>query len=55
MGELTTVVDTSVLTAAGIGELRMQGGWAISAVAVGELEAGVLLAEDPAAGGACGG
>lgn len=48
MGELTTVVDTSVLIAAGIGELRMQGGWAVSAVAVGELGAGVLLADDPA-------
>jgi len=45
--ELTTLVDTSVLIAAGAA-LEMEGSWAVSAVAIGELDAGVLLAEDPA-------
>jgi len=46
MGELSTLVDTSVLIgrAAGLGSAG-DGGWAVSAVAIGELHAGVLLAE----------
>lgn len=49
MGELTTLVDTSVLIGAGGAPgLQMEGGWAVSAIAVGELHAGVLLAADPA-------
>lgn len=49
MDELTTLVDTSVLIGAG-GDpsYHTEGGWAVSAVAVGELDAGVLLAADPA-------
>lgn len=46
MGELTTLVDTSVLVAMrGAGAMDFEGGWAVSAVTVGELEAGVLLAK----------
>ena len=49
MDELTTLVDTSVLIGVGgIPDLRMDGGWAVSAIAVGELDSGVLLATDPA-------
>jgi predicted nucleic acid-binding protein len=49
MVELTTLVDTSVLVGAnGAGEMQLDSGWAVSAVAVGELDAGVLLAVDPA-------
>jgi predicted nucleic acid-binding protein len=45
---LTTLVDTSVLIGgAWVADLRMEGGWAVSAVAVGELDAGVLMASDP--------
>lgn len=29
-------------------DLEMEGGWAVSAISVGELDAGVLLASDPA-------
>jgi predicted nucleic acid-binding protein len=49
VGELSTLVDTSVLirrrSAPGVEE---EGAWAASAVSVGELEAGVLLASEPA-------
>jgi predicted nucleic acid-binding protein len=49
MAELTTLVDTSVLVGAkGAGEMQLDSGWAVSAIAVGELDAGVLLAVDPA-------
>jgi predicted nucleic acid-binding protein len=49
MVELTTLVDTSVLVGArGAGEMQLDSGWAVSAIAVGELNAGVLLAVDPA-------
>jgi predicted nucleic acid-binding protein len=48
MVTLTTLVDTSVLIGErGTADLQMEGGWAVSAVAVGELNAGVLLAADP--------
>jgi len=49
LGELTTLVDTSVLIGAeGVPGLQMEGGWGVSVIAVGELDAGVLLATDPA-------
>jgi predicted nucleic acid-binding protein len=49
MVELTTLVDTSVLLSAKGGpDIQPDGGWAVSAIAVGELDAGVLLATDPA-------
>jgi predicted nucleic acid-binding protein len=49
MVELTTLVDTSVLVGVqGAADVQLDGGWAVSAVAVGELDAGVLLATDPA-------
>lgn len=35
--------------AASVSHAQVEGGWAISAVSVGELEAGVLTARDPAA------
>jgi len=45
MGELTSLVDTSVLIGAlGAVEAARQGTWAVSVVTVGELHAGVLLA-----------
>ena len=48
MVELTTLVDTSVLIgAADTVEPQIEGGWAVSAIAVGELHAGVLMAADP--------
>ncbi len=44
MGALSTLVDTSVLVAGGAaGAVDFEGGWAVSAITVGELEAGVLL------------
>jgi predicted nucleic acid-binding protein len=44
---LSTLVDTSVLVGAGVlAGLEVEGGWAVSAVSVGELHAGVLLAHD---------
>jgi len=44
---LSTLVDTSVLVGAGdLSGLDIDGGWAVSAVTVGELHAGVLLARD---------
>ncbi|MDP8968641.1 MAG: type II toxin-antitoxin system VapC family toxin [Actinomycetota bacterium] len=48
MDQLTTLVDTSVLVGGRVAGLRMDGGWAVSAVSVGELDAGVLLATHPA-------
>jgi predicted nucleic acid-binding protein len=49
MVQLTTLVDTSVLVGAkGAADMQLDGGWAVSAVAVGELDAGVLLATEPA-------
>lgn len=47
MDELSTLVDTSVLVGVSA-DMRIEGGWAVSAVAVGELHAGVLLAEETA-------
>jgi predicted nucleic acid-binding protein len=48
MVALTTLVDTSVLIdGKDTAELQMEGGWAVSAIAVGELHAGVLMAADP--------
>jgi predicted nucleic acid-binding protein len=48
MVALTTLVDTSVLIGdKGPPDGRPQGGWALSAIAVGELHAGVLMAVDP--------
>ena len=44
MARLTTLVDTSVLV--GTAETPDVGPWCVSAVSVGELEAGVLLATD---------
>jgi len=45
---LSTLVDTSVLIGAGQpSNIEMDGGWAVSAITIGELEAGVLLTEDP--------
>jgi len=45
VGALSTLVDTSVLVASGgAGVADFEGGWAVSAITVGELEAGVLLA-----------
>jgi predicted nucleic acid-binding protein len=42
---LSNLVDTSVLVDAGVlSGLEVDGGWAISAITVGELHAGVLLA-----------
>lgn len=48
MERLSALLDTSVLIAAStaIEEHVLNGGWAVSAVSVGELEAGVLLAVD---------
>jgi predicted nucleic acid-binding protein len=48
MVALTTLVDASVLIdGKDTAELQMEGGWAVSAIAVGELHAGVLMAADP--------
>jgi predicted nucleic acid-binding protein len=48
MVALTTLVDTSVLIGdKGTADLQMTGGWVVSAIAVGELDAGVLTATDP--------
>jgi predicted nucleic acid-binding protein len=49
VSELTTLVDTSVLVAERPRSLEAaEGGWAVSAVTIGELQAGVLMATDPA-------
>lgn len=45
MAGLTTLLDTSVLI--GDRPADVSDGWAVSAVAVGELQAGVLLTGDP--------
>jgi predicted nucleic acid-binding protein len=48
MVTLTTLVDTSVLVGdRSAADLQLEGGWAVSAIAVGELAAGVLMAADP--------
>lgn len=47
MEELSTLVDTSVLLGTGAA-LKIDGGWAVSAVSIGELDAGVLSAAEPA-------
>jgi predicted nucleic acid-binding protein len=47
MGELTSLADTSVLIGAfEIIDGAKEGTWAVSVVTIGELYAGVLLAED---------
>lgn len=43
---MSTLVDTSVLVAGHLSSVEIENGWAISAVTVGELEAGVLKATD---------
>lgn len=49
MAALTAILDTSVLIGdGGLLHDHVEDGWAVSAVAIGELEAGVLLADDPA-------
>lgn len=49
MGALTALVDTSVLVGDDdVRGLQIDAGWAVSVVTVGELDAGVLLAADPA-------
>jgi len=48
---VNTLIDTSVLAGSGtdaFGGLEIDGGWAVSAISVGELHAGVLLAGDDA-------
>jgi len=48
MDELSELVDTSVLIGGDrLSEVGIEGGWAVSAISVGELDAGVLLAEEP--------
>ncbi len=48
MAALTAIIDTSVLIGdRGLLQDHVEDGWAVSAVAIGELEAGVLLADDP--------
>lgn len=50
MGELTAIVDTSVLIGAtDFVEAAQEGSWAVSVVTIGELYAGVLLADRDAA------
>ena len=50
MGELNALIDTSLLIPPGRATgPDFEGGWAVSVISVGELEAGVLLAGDPAA------
>jgi predicted nucleic acid-binding protein len=52
LGHVNTLIDTSVLAGIGTdafgGGLEIDGGWAVSAISVGELHAGVLLAGDDA-------
>ena len=46
MGDLTSLVDTSVLIGAfEVVDAAKPGTWAVSVVTIGELYAGVLLAE----------
>ncbi len=50
MGKLTTLLDTSVLIGAqDYVEAAEEGSWAVSVVTIGELYAGVLLADRDAA------
>jgi len=45
MGELTSLVDTSVLIGApGVVDAAKEGTWAVSVVTIGELYAGVVMA-----------
>lgn len=49
MGELTSLADTSVLIGAfDAVDAAKEGTWAVSVVTIGELYAGVLMAEDDA-------
>ena len=49
MGELTALVDTSALIGAtDFVESAREGSWVVSAITIGELYAGVLLATDDA-------
>lgn len=49
MGALTALIDTSVLIGDRTdGGADVEDGWAVSTITIGELEAGVLLAGDPA-------
>ncbi len=46
---MSALIDTSVLIgAAALGDVDVSAGWAVSAVSVGELHAGVLIARDDA-------
>ena len=48
MGEVSALVDTSVLIGtAPPTDAELEDDWAISAISVGELDAGVLLASEP--------
>ncbi len=45
---MSALVDTSVLVGADqLSEVKFEGRWAVSAITVGELDAGVLLAKAP--------
>ena len=47
---MSTLVDTSVLIGAdrlSEMEVEVEGAWAVSAISIGELDAGVLLAKEP--------
>ncbi len=47
---MSALVDTSVLIRAGeVADLEIDGGWAVSAITIGQRVAGVLLAGDPGA------
>lgn len=46
---MSALVDTSVLVGSGALAAEIDEDWSVSVVSVGELEAGVLLAADPAA------
>lgn len=46
MAGLNTLVDTSVLVHGHPDSPKPEGGWAVSSISVGELEAGVLRAAD---------
>jgi toxin FitB len=45
---VTALLDTSVLTSARLPPEFLRDQWAVSVVTIGELETGVVLAEDPA-------
>lgn len=46
---MSALIDTSVLVGAAPADVEIEGGWAISAISVGELHTGVLVARDSAA------